>query len=102
LGVFLHRLETLGLSGRTFVLVVADHGESLGEHGEATHGIFLYDATLKVPWIMAGPGVPGGRVSKVAGRLIDVGPTVLDYAGSPSGRRSKAVAAIGGQRRGNE
>ena len=83
LGVVLRRLEALGVSGRTLVLVVGDHGESLAEHGEATHGIFLYDATLKVPWIMAGPGVPGGGVSKVVGRLIDVAPTLLDYAGLP-------------------
>ncbi len=81
LGVVLHRIESLGLSGRTLVVVTADHGESLGEHGEATHGIFLYDATLKVPWIMVGPGVPAGRVSRVVGRLIDVAPTLLDYAG---------------------
>ena len=47
-------------SARTLVLVTADHGESLGEHGEDTHGIFVYDATLRVPWIMAGPGVPAG------------------------------------------
>jgi len=99
LGVFLRRLETLGLSGRTLVLVAADHGESLGEHGEATHGIFLYDATLKVPWIMAGPGIPRGSVSQVVGQLIDVGPTLLDYAGLPIRReiegRSLRPAADG-------
>ena len=81
LGVLLRRLEALGLADRTLVIVTADHGESLGEHGEATHGIFLYDATLRVPWIMAGPGVPKGRVSPVVARLIDIGPTLLDYAG---------------------
>ena len=43
----------------TLVLVTSDHGESLGEHGEATHGVFVYDSTLRVPWIMAGPGVAG-------------------------------------------
>ena len=43
---------------RTVVARAADHGESLGEHGEATHGVFVYDSTLRVPWIMAGPGVP--------------------------------------------
>jgi len=63
------------------VLVTSDHGESLGEHGEATHGVFVYDATLRVPWIMAGPGVPQGRVSDVVARGIDVLPTLVDYAG---------------------
>jgi choline-sulfatase len=63
------------------VLVTSDHGESLGEHGEATHGVFVYDATLRVPWLMAGPGIPRGRVSSVVARGIDVAPTLLDYAG---------------------
>jgi arylsulfatase A-like enzyme/tetratricopeptide (TPR) repeat protein len=66
---------------RTLVLVTSDHGESLGEHGEATHGVFVYDSTLRVPWIMAGPGIPRGRVSAVVARGIDVAPTLLDYAG---------------------
>ena len=48
--------------GPTLVLVTADHGESLGEHGEDTHGIFVYDSTLRVPLILAGPGVPAGGV----------------------------------------
>ena len=48
--------------------MTADHGESLGEHGEDTHGIFLYDATLRVPLILAGPGVPGGRVATTVAR----------------------------------
>jgi Flp pilus assembly protein TadD len=63
------------------VLVTSDHGESLGEHGEATHGVFVYDATLRVPWVMAGPGIARGRVSPVVARGIDVAPTLLDYAG---------------------
>ena len=65
----------------TLVLVTADHGESLGEHGEDTHGIFVYDATLRVPWVMAGPGIPGGRVAETVARGIDVAPTLVDYAG---------------------
>jgi choline-sulfatase len=64
----------------TIVLVTSDHGESLGEHGEATHGVFVYDATLRVPWIMAGPGLPRGRVAPVVARGIDVAPSLLDYA----------------------
>jgi arylsulfatase A-like enzyme/Flp pilus assembly protein TadD len=70
-----------GGPSRTLVLVTSDHGESLGQHGEATHGVFVYDATLRVPWIMAGPGIPRGRVSPVVARGIDVAPTLLDYAG---------------------
>ena len=80
LGMVLERLERSGLSDRTLIVVTADHGESLGEHGEATHGIFVYDATLRVPWIVAGPGVPPGRTPKVLARSIDIAPTILDYA----------------------
>jgi choline-sulfatase len=86
LGRLLRALDTRDPTGGTLVLVTADHGESLGEHGEETHGLFVYDATLRVPWIMAGPGVPKGRVATTVARGIDVSPTLLDYAGlSPHG-----------------
>jgi len=81
LGRLLQTLEVRGETSHTIVLVTADHGESLGEHGEGTHGIFLYDATLRVPWIMAGPQIAVGRVSRTVARSIDVLPTLLDYAG---------------------
>jgi tetratricopeptide (TPR) repeat protein len=68
---------------RTMVVVTADHGESLGEHGEGTHGIFLYDATLRVPLVMTGPQIFAGRVSRTVARSIDVLPTLADYAGLP-------------------
>ncbi len=79
LGALLKAVDTD--ASPALVLVTSDHGESLGEHGEATHGVFVYDATLRVPWIMAGPGVPQGRVSDVVARGIDVLPTLVDYAG---------------------
>jgi arylsulfatase A-like enzyme/Tfp pilus assembly protein PilF len=82
----LQALDARGDMPRTIVLVTADHGESLGEHGEATHGIFVYDATLRVPWVMAGPRIAAGRVSQTVARSIDVLPTLADYAGLP--RRS--------------
>jgi len=44
------------------IAVVGDHGEALGEHGERSHGIFLYRAGLEVPLLLAGPGVPAGQV----------------------------------------
>lgn len=81
IGILLRHLEGKGALDRTLVLVTADHGESLGQHGEETHGVFIYDATLKVPWIMAGPGLPRGRVAQTVARGIDVAPTLLEYAG---------------------
>src|SRR5205809_4934515 len=77
----LQALDVRNESGRTVVLVTADHGESLGEHGEGTHGVFVYDATLRVPWVMAGPQISAGRVSRTIARSIDVLPTLADYAG---------------------
>ena len=79
----LKALEQSGDLGRTVILVTADHGESLGEHGEGAHGLFVYDATIRVPWIMAGPGIGAGRVSPTVARMIDVLPTLQDYAGLP-------------------
>ena len=81
IGRLLSRLSDRGDLANTIVLVTADHGESLGEHGEETHGVFIYDATLRVPWIVAGPGVPAGRVAGVVARSVDVLPTMLDLAG---------------------
>jgi choline-sulfatase len=66
-----------GDSSRRLVAVVGDHGESLGEHGEKGHGVFLYMSTLRVPLILSGPGVPAGQVvetpvaiSRLAGTLL--------------------------------
>jgi tetratricopeptide (TPR) repeat protein len=94
----LKAIDQRGELGSTIVLVTADHGESLGEHGEGAHGLFVYDATLRVPWIMAGPGIASGRVSPTMARLIDVLPTLVDYAGLSSRKvegRSLRPAADG-------
>ncbi len=85
----------------TVVLVTADHGEGLGEHGEGAHGLFLYDATIRVPWIMAGPGIASGRVSPTIARLIDVLPTLRDLAGlgARSGMEGRSLRpAVEGRR----
>ena len=66
---------------RLVVVVTADHGESLGDHGEQTHGVFVYDATVRVPLLLAGPGVPAARVVADMARLVDIAPTLLDLTG---------------------
>jgi len=64
-----------GLEGQTAVIFTADHGESLGEHGESTHGYFAYNATLHVPLILAVPGAKPGRVEANVCH-VDIFPTV--------------------------
>ena len=68
----------------TGILVVADHGESLGAHGEQTHGIFLYDEAIHVPLLLKLPEaqpIPKRVATKV--RLVDIAPTLLEIAGVP-------------------
>lgn len=65
-------------------VVTADHGESLGEHGEAAHGFFIYDATILVPLVFHWPGRIGARESGEQPRLVDVAPTILDLIGLPA------------------
>ena len=65
-GTFLGRLEALGVLERSIIVVTSDHGESLGEHGESTHGFFLYRAAVHVPLIIRLPGRAGaGRLRRV-------------------------------------
>ena len=82
LGQFLDRLRAAGALDRTLVVVTADHGESLGEHGETTHGLFAYNATLAVPLIVNGPGLAPGEVDEPVAHA-DLMPTILDLLGSP-------------------
>ena len=82
LGRFFERLRSGGALDRTLVVITSDHGESLGEHGERTHGLFAYDATLRVPLIMwAPPGLSPGTFGDTM-RLVDVVPTILDLVGA--------------------
>ncbi len=60
------------------VIVTADHGEALGDHGELTHGLFAYEPTLKVPLVVWGAGVAPERDGRAA-RHVDILPTVLAY-----------------------
>jgi arylsulfatase A-like enzyme len=76
-GRVLNALERQGRLENTIVVIAGDHGESLGEHGERDHGIFVYESTLRVPLIVRVPGGPRGRVAEVV-RLVDVMPTLLD------------------------
>jgi arylsulfatase A-like enzyme/Flp pilus assembly protein TadD len=103
-------LDELGAAPRpTLVIVTGDHGEGLGDHGELSHGLFVYEATLRIPLIVAEIGgtrspqspqhnnslfarfaafafpdrAAGGEVSSVAARHVDILPTILDAVGQP-------------------
>ena len=67
-------------AARTAVVVVGDHGESLGEHGEPTHGMLLFEPALRVPLIVRAPGV-APAVRPDAASLVDIAPTVRALAG---------------------
>jgi arylsulfatase A-like enzyme/cytochrome c-type biogenesis protein CcmH/NrfG len=74
-------LDALGQDAASSVIVVAaDHGEAFGEHGEISHSLFVYDTTLRVPLVIAGPGVPTRTVGSSVS-LVDVAPTVLPLLG---------------------
>jgi arylsulfatase A-like enzyme len=81
LGELLQALAERGRLERALVLVAGDHGEALGDHGELSHGVLLYQPTLRVPLIAAGPGVVRGGVVRAPVGLVDVMPTLLDAAG---------------------
>jgi arylsulfatase A-like enzyme/Tfp pilus assembly protein PilF len=82
IGRLLQWLDTKGIAGRTIVVAIGDHGESLNEHGEATHGLFVYDATTRIPFIVRAPydSMRGRRVGSTV-RSEDLLPTVLDLVG---------------------
>ncbi len=80
LGVVLRELRELGAWERTLVVVVGDHGEGRGEHGEDTHSMLTYNSTLRVPLILRSPGGSPGRVAERVG-TVDVLPTVLELLG---------------------
>ena len=81
-GKFLSQLRARGLYDGALIAVMADHGEALGEHGETTHGIFLYDETIHVPLLFKLPSErsAGKRIETRAG-LVDVMPTILQAVG---------------------
>ncbi len=81
LGRLLDSVERRWPDGRTLVVATSDHGESLGEHGEHTHSLTVYDATQRIPLLLRGPGVPEGKVVETPAALSDVAPTVLALAG---------------------
>jgi len=83
-GRLLGELAKQGLAERTVVVVVGDHGEELGEHGELTHGLLVYEPSLHVPLILRAPGVlPAGWVVETPVSLVDLAPTLVGLLDCP-------------------
>jgi arylsulfatase A-like enzyme/Tfp pilus assembly protein PilF len=77
LGKLITELKTLGMLDQSVVVIVADHGEAFGEHGEQHHGIFLYDETIHVPLLIKLPRQRAGQKVEDRVALADVAPTIL-------------------------
>ena len=84
-GKLISALQPRKLYLNTAVVVVGDHGRSLGAHGEDAHGIFLYDETIHVPLLIKLPGTEGKQPPMIAAkvRLVDIAPTLLEIAAIP-------------------
>ncbi|MGB9234555.1 MAG: sulfatase-like hydrolase/transferase [Terriglobales bacterium] len=95
-GKFLGELRTSGVYENSVIAVMSDHGEALGEHGEDTHGMFLYDETIHVPLLFKLPGeqFAGERVDSRVG-LVDVLPTILQAAGIEVPREVQGQSLLG-------
>jgi arylsulfatase A-like enzyme/Flp pilus assembly protein TadD len=95
LGPLLQPILERSAPAETLVILTSDHGEGLGDHGEATHGIFAYEATLKVPLIVHSPAlVAPGVVAAPAGH-VDILPTILDALGLPAAPGLRGRSLLG-------
>jgi choline-sulfatase len=103
LGALLDALQTTGHRERTLIIAAGDHGESLGEHGEATHGMLLYEAALRVPLVLEAADIPVATRNEAAS-LVDVFPTVLGLLGlvQPGPLDGHDLFGAGGETRSRE
>jgi choline-sulfatase len=81
IGRLIEELDRRQLSNRTVVVILGDHGEALGEHGEGTHGLLLYEPTLRVPLILRSPRALESRVVESPVGLVDLAPTLVQLLG---------------------
>jgi len=95
LGRLLAYLDEHDLARKTVVVVMGDHGESLGEHGEGTHGFFVYQATMHVPLVIRAPydAMAGRRVADTV-RSIDILPTSLELLGIKPADRLEGTSVV--------
>jgi choline-sulfatase len=90
-GRMLDALEARGQLEKTVIIFSADHGEMLGDHGLYTKSV-PYEASVRVPLLVAGPDIEGGRASDALVELIDVNPTICDLVGLPAQPKIDALS----------
>jgi choline-sulfatase len=96
LGGFHDQLVRDGWWDKSLVVLLSDHGEGLGDHGETSHGYFIYESTIHVPLIVHWPSdaPPHPASDDSPGGLVDVAPTILDYAGIPAPASFSGVSLL--------
>ncbi len=94
-GKTVEALRSRNLLGQSLLVLAGDHGEAFGEKGEAGHGVFLYDETMRVPLIFyAENHLPAGLVVAPRVRLIDIAPTILDMLALPVPKEMQGMSLI--------
>lgn len=99
-GALLDLFEQRGVLDRTVIVVVGDHGEALEEHGEPTHATYVYDATMRVPLLIAAPQPWLARGRSVATQVstVDIAPTVLELLGMAPSEEMQGRSLVGALR----
>lgn len=95
-GMLLDQLDRLDLWENTLVVLVSDNGFHLGDHGGLWAKLSAFDAATRVPLIIAGPGVPAGKVVGTPVELLDIYPTLVELAKAPApaGLEGKSLVAL--------
>lgn len=93
LGKLFDKLQELGLKERTIIVLTGDHGESLGEHGELTHSLLVYESVLHVPLLIYLPKGNHHRIKELV-RHIDIAPTLLEWLGVQSDSHMQGQSLI--------
>lgn len=95
-GRIMNAVRDLGIEEETLVIYTSDHGEFLGDHGLFLKGPMAYEGVLRVGLIIAGPGVPGGKIVEDPVSTLDLAATFCDYAGTylPEGAQSRTLRPL--------
>jgi arylsulfatase A-like enzyme len=94
-GPFLAHLARIGLAERTIVIITSDHGEEFGDHGRMGHGRTLHQEVLRVPLVIAAPGVLAPAQVTTPVSLLDVAPTILDLLGLAPTAGQRGMSLVG-------